>query len=93
MAKLGYTNSPRLLVKRSLQKLDAETLKAEHVHICGASALGDMTHPLSRISCNTFSINWKQVATHSQFIGNEWDVRSPRGGVAGAHRPKSEKCR
>ena len=43
MMKLGYTNPPRLLVKRRLQKLDAEELKAEHTHICGASAVGDMT--------------------------------------------------
>jgi len=43
MAKLDDTNPARLLVKRSLQKLDAETLGAKHVHICGASAMGHMT--------------------------------------------------
>jgi len=43
MVKLHYTNPPRLLVKRRLQKLDADTLKAEHAHTCRASALGNMT--------------------------------------------------
>jgi len=42
MVKLGDTNLPRLLAKRLLQKLDAEALRAEHTHICGASAMGHM---------------------------------------------------
>ena len=42
MVKLGYTNPPCLLAKRRLQKLDAEALRAEHTHICGASGMGHM---------------------------------------------------
>jgi len=42
MVKMGYINPPRPLGKHRLQKMDAETLKAEHAHICWASALGDM---------------------------------------------------
>jgi len=43
IVKLGDTNPARLLVKRRLQKLDAETLEAEHTHICGASDMDHMT--------------------------------------------------
>jgi len=41
MIKLGDTNPARLLVNQRLQKLDAEALEAEHIHICGGS---DMDH-------------------------------------------------
>jgi len=41
MVKLGDTNPARLLVKRRLQKLDAEALEAEHTHTCGGL---DMDH-------------------------------------------------
>jgi len=43
MVKLGETNPARLLVKRRLQKLDAEALEAEHTYICGASGMDHMT--------------------------------------------------
>ena len=43
MLKLGHTNPARLLVKRRLQTLDAETLEAEHTHICGGSDMDHMT--------------------------------------------------
>jgi len=43
MVKLGDTNPARLLVKRCLQKLDAEALEAEHTHICGGSDMDHMT--------------------------------------------------
>jgi len=43
MVKLGDTNPARLLVKRSLEKLDAEALGAEHTHICRASGMDHMT--------------------------------------------------
>jgi hypothetical protein len=43
MVKLGDTNPARLLVKRRLQKLDAEALEAEHTHICGGSDMDHMT--------------------------------------------------
>ena len=43
MVKLGDTNPARLLVKRSLQKFDAETLEAEHTLICGGSDTDHMT--------------------------------------------------
>lgn len=39
----GYSNPSCLLVKRLLQKLDEETLKTEHTHICGISAVGEKT--------------------------------------------------
>ena len=37
------TLTPRLLVKRCLQKMDTEALRAEHTHICGASDMDHMT--------------------------------------------------
>jgi len=40
---LGYTNPPRDLVKRRLNRMDAAALKMEHVHICGDPALSDMS--------------------------------------------------
>ena len=48
MVKLGDTNpslvkQARLLVKRRLQKLDAEALEAEHTHICSASCMDHLT--------------------------------------------------
>ena len=43
MVKLGDTNPARLLVKRRLEKLDAEALEAEHTHICGGSDMDHMT--------------------------------------------------
>jgi len=43
MIKLGYTNPPRDLVKRRLNRMDAAALKMEHVHICGDPALSDMS--------------------------------------------------
>jgi len=43
MVKLGDTNPARLLVKRSIQKLDAEALEAEHTLICGGSDMDHMT--------------------------------------------------
>jgi len=42
MVQLGYTNPPRLLVKRRLQKVDAEALRVKNKNICGASAMGHM---------------------------------------------------
>jgi len=43
MVKLGYTNPPRDLVKRRLDRMDAAALKMERVHICGDPALSDMS--------------------------------------------------
>jgi len=45
IVKLGYRNpGPRELVKRRLNRMDAADLKVEHVHICGAEVLRDMTN-------------------------------------------------
>jgi len=44
MVKLAYTNPPRDLVKRKLYRVDAAELKMEHAHICGATALHDLTN-------------------------------------------------
>ena len=43
MVKLGYTNPPRDLVKRRLNRMDAAALKMEHAHTCGVEALCDMS--------------------------------------------------
>jgi len=43
MVKLDDTNPARLLVKRRLQKLDAEALEVEHTQICGGSDMDHMT--------------------------------------------------
>jgi len=43
MVRLGYTNPPRDLVKRRLNRMDAATLKIEHAHTCGVEALCDMS--------------------------------------------------
>jgi len=43
IVKLGDTNPARLLVKRRLQKLDAQALEVEHTHICGGSDMDHMT--------------------------------------------------
>jgi len=86
MVKLIYTNPPRLLVNRCLEKLDAKTLKVEHTYICVTvvSAVGDMTMEKTM-----------KLTDHSRQIGSQWDVQAPRGGVgqANAHQPKSDKCR
>jgi len=42
MVKLGSTTPPRDLVKHK-NNMDAASLKVEHVHICGAEVLRDMT--------------------------------------------------
>jgi len=86
MVKLIYTNPPRLLVNRCLEKLDAKTLKVEHTYICVTvvSAVGDMTMEKTM-----------KLTDHSRQIGSQWDVQAPRGGVGqgNAHQPKSDKCR
>jgi len=43
MVKLSDINPARLLVKRRLQKLDAEALEAEHTQICEGSHMDHMT--------------------------------------------------
>ena len=43
MVKLGYTNPPRDLVKRRLNRMDSAALKKEHAHTCGVEALCDMS--------------------------------------------------
>jgi len=43
MVKLGYTNPPRDLVKRRLNRMDAAALKMEHAHTCGVEVLCDMS--------------------------------------------------
>jgi len=82
MVKLGYTNPPRLWVKRRLQKLDADTLKA---------APGTRAH-LRGLSTRRHD-QWTKT-TYSRYIRIGRDVYSPRGGMgeANAHRPKSETC-
>jgi len=87
MVQLGYTNPPRLLVKRRLQKLDAEALKVEHTHICGASAVANMTKEkrmqliFDRWEANgTFyqqEAEWKRQVCASQIQSSAGDVCKP----------------
>jgi hypothetical protein len=44
MVKLGYTNPPRALVRRRLNRMDATILTVRHVHICRSDVLRDMTN-------------------------------------------------
>jgi len=53
---------PSPVGKTPSAKFDAEALKAEYIHICRASAVGNMT-------------KGKKNATHSGQIGSEWDVQ------------------
>ena len=78
IVKLGDTNPARLLVKRRLQKLDAEALEAEHTHICGAS---DMDHRTKA----------QRLQLILDKLKNQWDVQAPTGrmGEAGTNRPQS----
>ena len=64
MVNLDDTNPARLLVKRRLQKLDAEALEAEHTgtHIRGAS---DMDHMTKAQDYNASSTNWKPMGRSS----------------------------
>jgi len=69
------------VVKRRLQKLDAEALMAEHTHICGASAVGDMTKEsrmqliLDKLEANgTFNdreAEWKRQARTGRNQSND----------------------
>jgi len=78
--KMGCTNPPRPLGKHRLQKMDAETLKAEHAYICWASALGDMTKE-KRIS---------KIGTNGTFTHQEVELDSERQAHTG--RNQSSAC-
>ena len=69
MVKLGYTNPPRQLVKHHLHLLDAVSLKAEHTHICGASADGNLTMK-TRVELILKKLEDNETFKHQQA---EWD--------------------
>jgi len=75
MVKLGDLNPARLLVKRRLQKLDAEALEAEHSHICGASG---MDH---RTKAQKMQLIFDKLETNGTFKHQqtEWDRQARTG--------------
>jgi len=76
MVNLGHTNPARLLVKRRLQKMDAEALRAEYTHICGASGM-DHTTKAQRLQLILDKLEATGTFKHQQ--------------AEGANRPQSAK--